>query len=302
MKSMEEASAQHDHVASLGLIVGAGALPIEAVRLLATERIPCEVFGFDGISDPELGFEKNRTRLGQLAALATALTIAKVERLLIVGKFSKTLLLGSSDAISLDEEAVRLLAGVDRLDDEGLLGAIASWLEARGFEIARQDLLLASLLAAKGSLSARSPSESESADLEIGRGVVDGLARAGVGQCVALRWGCVVAVEAAEGTDAMIRRAGELAGAGATVIKVARPGQDRRFDLPAVGPDTIEVMRQAEATGLAIEAGSTLIIDAPRFRQRADEAGIAVWGFERPGSTRLAGGFDRASNAAAEVA
>ena len=281
--SMYEVSDQRADEARLGLIAGAGRLPAEAVRVLAIQDIACEVFGFDGITDADLGPRENRTRLGQLSALADALTKAKVDRLLIVGKFSKTLLLGPQERIAPDEEAIRLLASAGGWDDEGLLGLIAGWLADRGFEIACQDEELSPLIAKLGPLSARSPSESERADFTVGRRVARQLGRAGAGQCVALRKGCVIALEAVEGTDAMIRRAGELGGAGTTVVKAARPGQDRRFDLPAVGPGTIEAMQVACATALAIEAGSTLIVDAPRFRQQADLAGIAVWGFESGG-------------------
>jgi DUF1009 family protein len=106
------------------------------------------------------------------------------------------------------------------------------------------------------------------------------LGRAGVGQAAALRNGNVLALEAIEGTDEMIRRAGEWGGAGATIVKAARPGQDRRFDLPAIGRGTIEAMQAAGATGLAVEAGATLLVDADSLRHSADAAGIAVWGFE----------------------
>ncbi len=277
---MDLASDQRDHVATVGLIAGGGRLPAEAVRVLDAQGTACVVFGFDGITDPSLGLRENRTRLGQLAALSAVLANARIDRVLIVGKFSKTDLLGPQNVISLDQEAIRLLADRGGWDDEGLLAGISSWLEAGGFEVALQDRLLRPLLAAPGPLSTRQPSESERADFEVGRGVVERLGRLGVGQCAAVRRKCVIALEAIEGTDAMIRRAGELGGSGYTVIKASRPGQDRRFDLPTVGPGTIGAMEAAGATALAIEAGSTLIVSGATFRARADDAGIAVWGFE----------------------
>lgn len=277
---MDEASDHRAQAARLGLIAGGGRLPADAIRVLSAAGAPFEVFGFDGITESNLDPPENRTRLGQLAALLAVLARAKIERLLIVGKFSKLPLLSRSGTIVPDAEAIRLLESAGAFDDEGLMGLIARWLESHGFEVARQDELLGPLLAARGPLSARPPSESECADLEVGRRVVDRLGRAGVGQCAALRHGCVIALEAVEGTDAMIRRAGDLGGTGSTIVKASRPGQDRRFDLPAVGPGTIDAMRIAGATGLAIEAGSTLIVDAANFRRRADEAGIAVWGFD----------------------
>ena len=135
------------------------------------------------------------------------------------------------------------------------------------------------MLAPVGPICARSPSETELEDLAVGQSVVADLGRAGIGQCVVVKEGMVLAVEAIEGTDATIRRAGEWGGKGATVIKAARPGQDRRFDLPAIGSGTIETMVVSGATALAIEAGSTLIINKKNMREEADSAGIAVWGF-----------------------
>ncbi len=108
---------------------------------------------------------------------------------------------------------------------------------------------------------------------------VQQLGAAGVGQCVVVKQGSVLAVEAIEGTDATIRRAGSLGGPGSTVIKAARPAQDRRFDLPAVGVSTIEAMADAGASALAIEADSTLIIDRKAMTRAADHAEISVWGF-----------------------
>jgi DUF1009 family protein len=139
--------------------------------------------------------------------------------------------------------------------------------------------MLAPMLAPLGPLSARSPSESELADLAIGRPIVQQLGRLGVGQCVVVKQGSVLAVEAIEGTDSVIARAGELGGSGATVIKASRPGQDRRFDLPAVGVGTISAICASGASGLAIEAGSTLIVDRKKMTEAADRANIAVWGF-----------------------
>jgi DUF1009 family protein len=158
--------------------------------------------------------------------------------------------------------------------------AIAGWLTGRGFELCDQDELLAPLLAPIGALSERSPTEAELTDFLFGESVVALLGLSGVGQCVVVKQGSVLAVEAIEGTDATIRRAGELGGQGATVVKAARPSQDRRFDLPAIGPATIEAMIAAGATALAIEAESTLIVDRQHLMETADQAAIAVWGFE----------------------
>ena len=277
---MSEPGEQRERTTVLGLIAGGGALPVWAARLLGSRERAFRVFGFEGLTDPDLAPAARCTRLGQLAEMRGRLAAEHVGELLIVGRFPKPTLLADPELLSPDEEALALLAGAGGWDDDGLQGLLADWLEAGDFAIARQDQLLAPLLAAAGPISHRAPSEAERADFESGRRAVLALGRAGIGQCVAVRRGCVLAVEAVEGTDAMICRAGALAGAGATIVKAARPGQDRRFDLPAIGPDTIASMRAAGATALAVEAGATLVVDRPRLIADAEAAQIAVWGFE----------------------
>ncbi len=286
---MREPGEQRERASVLGLIAGAGALPICAVRLLESLGRPVRVFGFEGLTDQGLVPPASRTRLGQLGATRRLLEEADVGELLIVGGFPKAALLASPELLAPDEEAMALLARGGDWDDDSLQGLIASWLEAASFRVARQDDLLGPLLAGPGPLSQRAASESERADFESGRRAVEVLGHAGIGQCVAIRRGCVLAVEAVEGTDAMIVRAGELAGPGATIVKAARPGQDRRFDLPTIGPDTIASMRRAGATALAVEAGATLVVERARVLAEADAAQIAIWGFER-GPAALAGG------------
>ena len=267
---------------ALGLIAGAGALPIEAARLLSRPDIALRAIAFEGLTDSGLSAEVAEIRwlrLGRLGDMARALREMGVDRLLLVGKVPKELLFDGSGLAEPDAEAIRLLAEERDRGDAALMGAIARWLETQGFELCDQGRILSSMLAPEGVMSARAPSESELSDLAAGRPVVAQLGRIGIGQCVVVKQGSVLAVEAIEGTDATIRRAGELGGSGATVIKTARPGQDRRFDLPAIGPDTIEAIRSCGGSGLAIEAGSTLVIDSEATLTAADRADIAVWGF-----------------------
>ncbi|HEB89944.1 MAG TPA: LpxI family protein [Deltaproteobacteria bacterium] len=267
---------------SLGLIAGAGALPVEAARLLAREGYDLRAVAFEGLTGPELGVGVRETRwlrLGRLQDMAEALREMAVDRLLLLGKVPKALLFEDEGVAEPDEEALRLLAASRDHGDAALMGAIAGWLEDRGFELCAQDRLLSSMLAPEGTIGARAPSEVERADLAVGLPVATRLGQVGVGQCVVVKQGSVLALEAIEGTDATIRRAGQLGGAGATVIKRAGPDQDRRFDLPAVGVGTIEAIEAARASALAIEAGTTLIVDRASMISAADRAGIAVWGF-----------------------
>lgn len=274
---------QHaDEGMALGLIAGAGGLPVEAARLLCGRGFSVSAIAFRDLTDNALADEVDELRwlkVGQLDAMADALHAMGVRRIVLVGKVPKALLFMGQGIAEPDAEAIRLLSEERDRGDEPLMQAIARWLEGRGFQLCDQGEMLAPMLAPVGSLSARPPSESELADLAVGWPVVEQLGRVGVGQCVVVNRGSVLAVEAIEGTDAVIRRAGELGGGGATVIKAARPGQDRRFDLPAVGVGTIDVIRESGASGLAIEAGSTLVLDQRNMMEAADRANIAVWGF-----------------------
>ena len=267
---------------SLGLIAGSGRLPIEAADLLRRLGYALSAIGFEGLTDPALEAavdEVRWLRLGGLEAMAEAMHELGVEKLILIGQVPKELLFESRGIAEPDAEAIRLLAEERDRGDEPLMAAIARWLEGRGFQLCDQGEMLGPMLAPLGPLSARRPSESELADFEIGRPVVQKLGRLGIGQGVVVKQGSILAVEAIEGTDSMIRRAGELGGSGATVIKASRPGQDRRFDLPAVGEGTIRALCASGASGLAIEAGSTLIVDRKSTTEAADRANIAMWGF-----------------------
>jgi DUF1009 family protein len=273
---------QGDEGIALGLIAAAGGLPIEAARLLRGQGYSLSAIGFYGLTDSGLEKEVGESRwlqLGRLEAMAEALHEMGAERLVLVGKVPKALLFQGQGIVEPDAEAIRLLSEERDRGDEPLMCAIARWLEGQGFQLCDQGEMLAPMLAPVGPLSARSPGETELADLEIGWPILQQLGRIGIGQCVVMKHGSVLAVEAIEGTDAVIRRAGELGGTGATVIKASRPGQDRRFDLPAVGVGTIDAICASGASGLAIEAGSTLVLDQQNMMEAADRANIAVWGF-----------------------
>ena len=151
-------------------------------------------------------------------------------------------------------------------------------LEEHGITLMDSTALLADLMARPGVLTAAAPTEAMQADFEFGYRVADAIAGLDVGQTIVVKDRAVVAVEAMEGTDAAIARAGRLAGAGTRVVKVAKPAQDMRFDVPVVGVATIAAMQAAGADGLSIDAGRTLILDGDAFIRAADEAGIVVVG------------------------
>lgn len=161
---------------------------------------------------------------------------------------------------------------------DGLIGAVANVLRERGIELMDSTALLQPLLARAGMLTRRAPTADERKDVEFGCRMADAIAALDVGQTIAVKEQAVVAVEAMEGTDEVIARAGRLAGPGVSVVKVAKPKQDMRFDVPVVGVATIRAMQAAGATALSVDAGKTLLIDGDAVMTAADGANIAIVG------------------------
>ena len=161
---------------------------------------------------------------------------------------------------------------------DALISAVADILREHGIELLDSTAFLTPLLAPAGRIAGRQPSAEERADLEFGYRMADAIAGLDIGQTIAVKAAAVVAVEAMEGTDAVIARAGRLAGPGVVIVKVAKPNQDMRFDVPVVGVATIEAMRLAGATALSVDAGRALLLDGDDAIRAADAAGICIVG------------------------
>jgi len=175
-----------------------------------------------------------------------------------------------------------VLARLAFKNTDSLIGAVADALGREGIALLPSTAFLADELARPGPMTPRAPSRDERRDIEYGERVARTLAGMDLGQTAVVKDRAAVALEAMEGTDEVIRRAGRIAGPGATVVKVSKPGQDMRFDVPVVGPGTLEAMREAGASVLAVDAGRTLLIDRGDFLSRASEAGFAVFGLAPP--------------------
>jgi UDP-2,3-diacylglucosamine hydrolase len=171
-----------------------------------------------------------------------------------------------------------VLARLASRNTDGLIGAVANVLRERGIELMDSTSLLQPLLAHSGVLTRRAPDAEEQKDFVFGYRMADAIAGLDIGQTVAVKHQAVVAVEAMEGTDDVISRAGHLAGAGVRVVKVAKPRQDMRFDVPVIGVATIQAMRAAGATALSIDAGRTLMLDGDAVIAAADDAKISIVG------------------------
>ncbi len=202
---------------------------------------------------------------------------AEVRRVVMAGGIQKVRLFSGFRP---DFRGATFLARQRSFHDDALLRGIAAELEREGIAVVSSTTYLTEIVAGSGTLGRTAPKRADWKEIALGFRIAKDVGRWDVGQSLVLKNGVVLAVEGIEGTDACIRRGGELARGGSVVVKVAKPGQDLRFDVPAVGPVTIATMVEVGARVLALEAGKTLILDREEFLERADAAKIAVVGVE----------------------
>jgi UDP-2,3-diacylglucosamine hydrolase len=272
-----QAGTHRDKSETLGLIAGSGRLPFALARAARAAGYRVAAVGHRGETDPALEREVDVfewVHLGQIQKIAKTIGEAGGSRAVMGGALTKA---ASFSSARPDLAMVKLWATLPKRGDDRLLRALADWFGAQGLEIVAPVELLAGCFAGEGQLAGPPATKSELADVAEGVRVARILGQADVGQTVVLREGAVLAVEAMEGTDECIRRAGRLA-SGAVVVKLCKPGQDRRFDLPAVGPGTVAALAEAKARVLAVEAGATILVDREELGAAAKKAKITVLG------------------------
>jgi DUF1009 family protein len=213
--------------------------------------------------------------LGQLGRCISLLEEAGITEAVMAGQVKHTKLF--SDIVP-DMTLMGVLMRLKGRHTDALISGVADVLRGHGINLLDSTAFLAPLLAREGVLTKRAPNDEELADLAYGYGVADAIAGLDIGQTIAVKSAAIVAVEGMEGTDAVIARAAQLAGKGVRIVKVAKPNQDMRFDVPVVGVSTIEAMQAAGATVLSVDAGRTLMIDGEAIIRVADEASIAIVG------------------------
>ncbi|MCA9511134.1 MAG: UDP-2,3-diacylglucosamine diphosphatase LpxI, partial [Myxococcales bacterium] len=248
----------------LGLIAGEGRFPLEVARALRARGERVVALGLHGLTDPALGASVDALHwldLGQVVRGLDALAEAGVREAVMAGKVPKALLFARAGGAHLDALARGALDALPDRADDTLLGAVAAVLAARGIALHGQAAFTPELLVEEGVLGARAPTDDARAAVAFGLPVARALAGLDVGQSVLVKQRAVIAVEAIEGTDAAIARAGALAGPGCALVKVAKPRQDARFDVPVIGPGTVEALAGAGARALAIESGSAVLLD-----------------------------------------
>ena len=270
----------------IGLIAGNGTFPFLVLRAARQAGHDVVVVAIEGEAWPDLeplarqlgGTVFSWISLGQLGKCIRTLTDAGVKRAVMAGQVKHVKLFGG---VFPDLTLVKVLTRLKAQNTDALIAAVADVLQDHGVTLMDSTALLPELVAGAGVLSQARPTEAMEKDFEFGVRMADLVAGADIGQTIVVKDRAVVAVEAMEGTDAIIARAGTLAGPGTRVVKVAKPTQDMRFDVPVVGVATIDAMKAAGADGLSIDAGKTLMLDGPAVVEAANQAGIVIVGRAR---------------------
>ncbi|HTL01066.1 MAG TPA: UDP-2,3-diacylglucosamine diphosphatase LpxI [Vicinamibacterales bacterium] len=266
----------------LGLIAGNGRFPFLVLDAARSMGHDVTVIATKEEASSDLNAAAARTgapihwiSIGQLGTCISLMKNSGIDHAVMAGQVKHTKIFGG---IVPDLTFVSLLMKLPSKNTDGLIGAVAAVLKDNGIELMDSTSLLKPMLATPGVMTDRAPNEEEQKDFEFGYGMADAIAGLDIGQTIAVKHRAVVAVEAMEGTDEVIGRAGHLAGPGVRIVKVAKPKQDMRFDVPVIGLATIQAMRVAGATALSVDAGKTLMFDRDTLLSSANEAGITLIG------------------------
>jgi len=273
-------AATAENTGSWGLIAGNGDFPFLVLEGARSRGIEMAVIAIREEASPALEQAAKRFHwisLGELGRGIDLLHQEGVKHAVMAGQVKHNKIFSS---IRPDWRLAKLLFSLPSKNTDSLIGAVAKVLEDEGIELVDSTKFLGPLLPHTGVLTKRAPDASEAADIDYGRRIAAQIAGLDLGQTVVVRDRACVAIEAMEGTDETIERAARIAGGQRlVVVKVSKPRQDMRFDVPVIGLQTIEVMRRANATALAIDAGRTLLFEREVLIRAADEGGIAIQAF-----------------------
>ncbi len=263
-----------------GLIAGNGRFPFLVLQSARERGLDMVIAAIKEETFAEIescGYPVHWLGLGELGKLIRLFRDSGVQKAIMAGQVKHVQIFGSSFP---DLTMIRMLAGLKQKNTDSLIGGVAKILGESGISLLDSTAFLKPYLAVQGNLTRRRLNATEAADVEYGRPIAHRIASMDLGQTIVVRDCAVVAVEAMEGTDAVIARAGELVNRkNLTVIKVSKPKQDMRFDIPVVGLSTLETMIASGATALVVDAGRTLVFDREKFVQTADAHEIAVAAF-----------------------
>ncbi|MDE2028602.1 MAG: UDP-2,3-diacylglucosamine diphosphatase LpxI [Candidatus Omnitrophica bacterium] len=262
---------------TIGLIAGNGQFPFLFARAARDQQFSVVAAAVTGDTSPFLYFFVDKFRyfkVGQLKKLFEYFRAYAVSQVIMAGQVSQDNLF--NPAVKLDEELQALHDALRDRKADTIFTAVADRLKKEGMVLVDSTFLLKKYLAPQGTLTKRGPTESELKDIEFGLCLAKQMGGIDIGQTVVVKEKAIVAIEAMEGTDRAIARGGAIARQGAVVVKTSKPAQDSRFDVPVIGPRTIQAMARTKAACLAIEAGKTLIIDYDKTVQLANQADICL--------------------------
>lgn len=268
------------HMKKLGLIAGTGELPIAIAVEAKAQGYSVIAIGLDPLADKSLSSyvdEIKWVNVGKFGKILDALKKYDIKEAVMAGKVSKTLLYKSK--ITPDLRAVKLLFSLKDRRDDSILLAITDELKKEGIHLLDITRFSSNILTPEGVLTKNKPTDEEWNDIEFGWKIAKEMGRLDIGQTVVVKNQAVMAVEAIEGTDEAIRRGGELAGKGAVVVKVSKPKQDMRFDVPVVGLSTIKAMAEVSAKVLSVESNKCIILNKDKIIEESKKAGISIVGY-----------------------
>jgi DUF1009 family protein len=269
---------------SLGLIAGSGVLPSLVARDARGKGYRVVAAAIESLTDPSISEHAGLAawfNAGKVGSIIRFFRENGVEEAVMAGKIPKGLLY--TGKVRPDLKAIGMLMRLRDRKDDSIILAVEREFKKEGIRFLDMKDFLSGFLTPAGRLTRKRPDKRELKDIEFGFSMAKEIGALDIGQTVVVKERAVMAVEAIEGTDEAIRRGGRLAGGGAVVVKVSRPAQDMRFDVPVVGLDTLDAMIEAGVGALALEAGKSLFVDREEFIKRADRAGISVMGVKSPG-------------------
>lgn len=261
---------------SIGLIAGNGRFPVIFAEKAVQKGYRLSVAAYQNEAEDCIKDFADRIiwlNPGQVSRLLNFFRSGHIRSVVMLGGIRKTRMFTD---IKPDLGAIKLLSALKNTHDDGVLRAFAALLEKEGIKVESSTFLVPEILAPEGCLTKKKPGKSEKLDIAFGWKICKEIGRLDIGQSVVVGGGSVLAVEAADGTDATVLRGGQLARGNAVVVKLPKPDQDMRFDVPAVGPQTIETMKKAGIGHLVIEAGKTVCIDIGLMIKLADSCGISI--------------------------
>jgi len=264
----------------IGIIAGGGQFPIIFSKAATSKGFKVYAIAHINETDAELDHHVHSIAWihpGQLKRIIKFFKADGVTEAVMMGSIAKPKLFKTFRP---DTKAIALIAGMRHTHDDGILRGLADFFKKEGITIEASTTMLPDMLAEKGCWTKRKPTRAEKKDIAFGWGIAKEIGRLDIGQCVVIGGGSILAVEAIDGTDAAIKRGGMLGDGTAVIVKVSKPNQDLRFDMPAVGVNTIQVMDSAKAAVLAVEAGKTVVFEKDEMVELADECGISIVGID----------------------